>query len=109
LAGHCRHGCVIEIAGANALVELDPEMIREVMLNLFLNPAQASGAAPVEVHTTVHDAQCEVAILARGRGIPAEIREHLFEPFMTTRHEGTGLGLPIARRLTEATASESTR
>jgi signal transduction histidine kinase len=94
-------GCVIEITGENAVVDLDPEMIRAVVLNLLLNAAQASGVTPVDVHTTVHEGHCEVAILDRGPGIPAEVREHLFEPFMTTRHEGTGLGLPIARRLTQ--------
>lgn len=93
-------GCVIEITGENAVVDLDPEMIRAVVLNLLLNAAQASGATPVALHTTVRDGHGEVAVLDRGPGIPAEVREHLFEPFMTTRHEGTGLGLPIARRLT---------
>ena len=60
-------------------------MIRAVMLNLLMNACQASGDAPVEVHTAVRDGRCEMAILDRGPGIPAQVREHLFEPFMTTR------------------------
>jgi two-component system CheB/CheR fusion protein len=90
----------IDVAGDGAVVQADREMTRAVVLNLLLNACQASGTLPVDVRTSVIDGCCEVAILDRGPGIPAEIREHLFEPFMTTRSGGTGLGLPIARRLT---------
>jgi signal transduction histidine kinase len=54
----------------------------------------------VEVRTTVRAAWCTVEILDRGPGLPADVRQHLFEPFITTRPGGTGLGLPIANRLT---------
>jgi signal transduction histidine kinase len=82
------------------VVRADPEMIRAVLLNLLLNACHASGATAVEVHTTVSSALCTIAILDRGPGLPAEVRQHLFEPFITTRQGGTGLGLPIANRLT---------
>jgi PAS domain S-box-containing protein len=90
----------IQLAGDAAVVHADPEMTRAVLLNLLLNACQASGSQPVEVRTSAVDGRCLVEILDRGPGIPAEVREHLFEPFMTTRAGGTGLGLPIARRLT---------
>lgn len=93
-------GARIEIHGEPTVVRADPEMIRAVLLNLVLNACHASGEAAVEVHTTVDATTCTVAILDRGPGLPAEVREHLFEPFITTRQGGTGLGLPIANRLT---------
>ena len=37
-----------------------------------------------------------------GPGIPAELQARIFEPFFTTREKGTGLGLPLARKLVEA-------
>ena len=43
-----------------------------------------------------------VEVADRGPGLPAEVRQHLFEPFVTTKRTGTGLGLAIARRVVEA-------
>jgi signal transduction histidine kinase len=40
-------------------------------------------------------------IVDSGPGIPAEMREQLFNPFFSTRHGGTGLGLPISQRIVE--------
>ncbi|HUE86116.1 MAG TPA: ATP-binding protein [Vicinamibacterales bacterium] len=91
----------IEVSGEPTVARADPEMIRAVLLNLLLNACHASDDAFVEVRTSVSDALCTVAILDRGPGLPAEVREHLFEPFITTRSGGTGLGLPIANRLTQ--------
>jgi signal transduction histidine kinase len=43
-----------------------------------------------------------VEVLDEGPGIPADALPHIFEPFFTTREKGTGLGLPLARKLLEA-------
>jgi PAS domain S-box-containing protein len=94
-------GGAIQVSGDAAVVDLDPEMTRAVVLNLMINARQASGSETVDVRTSAKDGHCEIAILDRGTGIPSEVREHLFEPFITTRSGGTGLGLPIARRLTQ--------
>jgi PAS domain S-box-containing protein len=91
----------IVLPPTSLVLHADPEMTRAALLNLLLNACHASGDTPVEVEASVHDGICEVTILDRGPGIPAEVREHLFEPFVTTRAGGTGLGLPIARRLTQ--------
>jgi PAS domain S-box-containing protein len=94
-------GGTISVTGDRAVVDLDPEMTRAVLLNLLINARQASAAEDVEVRTSAKDGHCEIAILDRGPGLPAEVRAQLFEPFITTRPGGTGLGLPIARRLTQ--------
>ncbi len=90
----------IEVIGEPVVVRADPEMMRAVLLNLLLNASHAGGTAGVELRTTVSAGWCTVEILDRGPGLPAEVRQHLFEPFVTTRQGGTGLGLPIANRLT---------
>jgi PAS domain S-box-containing protein len=93
-------GAQVEVAGEPVMVRADPEMVRAALLNLLLNACHASGGGLVEVRTTGHAGWCTVEILDRGPGLPADVRQHLFEPFITTRPGGTGLGLPIANRLT---------
>jgi two-component system CheB/CheR fusion protein len=92
----------VELSGPSPAVVADPEMLREVLLNLVLNACQASPAdSPVEICTSLTDGACRIEILDRGPGIPEEIRDRVFEPFFTTKHGGTGLGLAIVKRLVE--------
>jgi PAS domain S-box-containing protein len=95
-------GASIEATGDSMIVQADPELLRELLLNLVLNACQASaGTGPIVVATTAAAETCRVAILDRGPGIPDEIRHRVFEPFFTTKHGGTGLGLAIAKRLAD--------
>jgi signal transduction histidine kinase len=103
-------GVSIEAKAESAVAIADPEMSRAVLLNLVLNAAQAMGtgatkttgaaANGVEVHATCAETSVAISILDRGPGLPPQVRERLFQPFVTTRSGGTGLGLAIAHRLT---------
>ena len=85
-----------EIAG-------DPEMLRVVFQNILMNAAQATdGKGKIDVTITDRGAQCQVDIVDRGPGIPDDVRQKVFDAFFTTRHRGTGLGLPIARGIIES-------
>lgn len=91
----------IEVSGDSVAVRADPDMLRPALLNLLLNACQAGGARPVTVDISRERHACTVRILDRGPGIPAHVRAHLFEPFYTTKPEGTGLGLSVVKRLIE--------
>jgi two-component system CheB/CheR fusion protein len=91
----------IHVEETPVIIDADPEMTRAVLLNLLLNAAYAGADQPIEVTTSMADGICEIRVLDRGPGLPAEVRAHLFEPFISTRQGGTGLGLAIARRLTQ--------
>jgi two-component system sensor histidine kinase HydH len=81
----------------------DREMLQVVFQNILMNAAQAmEGRGRIEVTITQRDGRCRVAVADHGPGMPADVRERAFDAFFTTKHRGTGLGLPIARRVVEA-------
>ena len=88
-----------EISGEEAVAHADPDMLRPVLLNLLLNAYQAGRDGPVDVRVCTRDRVCTITVLDRGPGIPADVRERVFERFYTTKPDGTGLGLPVVRRL----------
>jgi signal transduction histidine kinase len=88
-------------------LELDRDKINEVLINLVDNAVYAcKGQGEVTVSTYLSSPNQERVVLEvsdTGSGIPADQIEHIFDPFFTTKAigEGSGLGLPIARRITE--------
>ncbi|MBX7193965.1 MAG: GAF domain-containing protein [Sandaracinaceae bacterium] len=101
---------VVEVALAPALphVRIDPERLRQVLLNLVQNATQAmDGRGTLTVRSQVvdlpdHRRAVEIAVLDTGPGLPARVRENLFVPFVTTKERGTGLGLAISQRIVSA-------
>jgi two-component system, NtrC family, sensor histidine kinase HydH len=89
----------LEAADSGAPWQLDPERMRQVLVNLLEN-AVAAGAP---VRASLHEAgnQLRFVIQDSGPGVPPSERERIFEPFHTTRTRGTGLGLAVARRVVE--------
>jgi PAS domain S-box-containing protein len=110
LGGHAPLAAVsVEITGPDVTLEADEEMLQDVFLNLFLNAGQAmKGEGTIRVAVRVGTGTVQVDVEDDGPGIPSDARERLFEPFFTTRHRGTGLGLPIVQRDVEAHGGEVT-
>ncbi len=83
-------------------VEHDSDQIHQVLLNLLLNAVQSmdsAGKVCVEIDTRGGDAI--VTVSDTGRGISPEVLSNIFRPFYTTKGNGTGLGLSLARRIVE--------
>lgn len=90
-------------AAEMSVVEHDPAGIEQVLLNLLLNALQAipqDGIVTVEVG--VNQDSAFVAVTDTGRGIAPQHLPNIFRPFYTTKGQGTGLGLSLARRIVEA-------
>jgi signal transduction histidine kinase len=82
----------------------DPIQLQQVVLNLVLNALDASAASrnpEVVISTVTRGEEVEVAVHDNGRGLPADVQQHLFESFFTTKAQGLGLGLVIVRSIVE--------
>ncbi|MGE0756367.1 MAG: sensor histidine kinase [Pirellulaceae bacterium] len=92
-----------------ALVQADENAVREIVFNLLVNALEAVGERPGgRVRVSVHRDGPAVELLVEdnGPGIMPELRERIFSPFVTTKPEGTGLGLYIVRRQVEQLGGE---
>jgi signal transduction histidine kinase len=80
----------------------DGDQIHQVLLNLLLNAIQAiEGPGLVKVELEEAGSHVAVRVTDSGRGIPAEHLPDIFKPFYTTKGNGTGLGLSLAKRIVE--------
>lgn len=78
----------------------DPGEIQEVFVNLIQNAVEAMpGGGTLNFRSYPEAGQVVVEVSDSGKGIPKDIREKIFDPFFSTRHEGVGLGLSIAYRI----------
>src|SRR5204863_2181114 len=81
----------------------DREMLQVAFQNIVMNAAQAmEGQGRIQIEITHTDGVLRVAVIDHGPGMPAEAQEKAFDACFTTKHRGTGLGLPIARRVVES-------
>ncbi|HWY30564.1 MAG TPA: ATP-binding protein [Candidatus Acidoferrum sp.] len=95
---------------ASAQIRIDPQQMKQVLINLVRNAADSIGQNGTVVlrvrldDKRISDRTIPVVILEisdTGKGIPPEAEKRLFDPFFTTKDHGTGLGLPIAARIIE--------
>ncbi len=94
----------IELQGAPDLAEVehDSDQIHQVLLNLLLNAVQAmESTGTVRVEIGSREGYASVVVSDNGRGIPPQLLPNIFRPFFTTKGNGTGLGLSLARRIVE--------
>jgi signal transduction histidine kinase len=88
-------------------VPADARMLRQALINLVVNAIQATPkggrvrleATPVREGDRAH--AC-IEVIDEGPGIPANMVDHIFQPFFTTKATGTGLGLAVVKRIVDA-------
>ncbi len=110
----CRPDAVLNVEGERTMLEGDEDLLHRVVANLVLNAVQAArgpiritvNVASVQAGEIPHGTNLEHAIRLQvkddGPGIPTEIRDRLFDPFVSARQGGSGLGLAIVQRAVEA-------
>lgn len=98
----------VELGAVAAVVKLPEGALRRCVYNLVQNAIEASPAgAPVTVSGAIIGRDFELRVRDKGPGVPVELRERIFEPFVSTKPSqlatgGMGLGLSLVRRALEA-------
>jgi len=90
-------------------VDLDPDGINQVLLNLYLNAIEAmeqGGTLTVSLSKKESSPWVKLTVTDTGAGISREDLEHVFDPYFTTKQTGTGLGLAIVHKIIEAHRGE---
>jgi len=87
------------------VVEGDPEQLHQVFINLLLNGIEAmtqGGSLSVAIQPGQNsNGTSRVVFRDTGPGIPESVMQRIFEPFITSKERGTGLGLAVSRRIVE--------
>ncbi|HEY1099000.1 MAG TPA: ATP-binding protein, partial [Myxococcota bacterium] len=104
LVGSGRYAVEIDEVALAQGGEVDADPVLQILMNLVQNALAASadvddGTPRVTISAVVLDHQFQVRVRDRGTGLPELVRGRLFEPFVTTKSEGTGLGLYTSQQL----------
>jgi two-component system sensor kinase FixL len=97
----------VELALSEAVlpVRIDRIQIQQVLLNLIRNATEAMSASPTRVLTLSTEKQAAFGVITvrdTGPGLPPDILSRLFQPFITTKTKGMGIGLTICQSIIEA-------
>ena len=98
------HGISLHLRHSEETIPVhgDRACLRRAMVNLIRNAIQVSpGESRVEVVLALIGDKVRITVSDRGQGMQGDVRERAFDPFFTTRADGSGLGLPLVRRVSE--------
>lgn len=85
----------------------DVNQIKQIIINLLLNSIDAvEEQGIIEINIFAKDNDCIIDIIDNGYGIPSNVIDKVFDPFYTSKKEGTGIGLAISRRLVKENNGE---
>ena len=86
----------VVVSDSESEIECDVKKINIVFTNIIWNSLQAmNNKGMIKINITEKNNTCEISFEDTGTGIPEKIREKIFQPLFTTKHDGTGLGLAI--------------
>ena len=96
----------LSLHGDPLFIDADPVELEQVVFNLVRNALDASDAAQVTIRTQVDGHSVILDVSDTGPGVPEHLRPRIFEPFVTGKPDGTGLGLALCQRLVEEMGGE---
>jgi signal transduction histidine kinase len=112
-----RHAVRLSVAPAPGPVyaQVDPDQLKQAVLNLMLNATQAMAGQPEDASAKPRELilrvepqpngpdgpTVRIRVTDTGPGVPPDVRDRVFAPYFTTKAGGSGLGLPITKRIVE--------
>jgi C4-dicarboxylate-specific signal transduction histidine kinase len=92
-----------DMASGLTMCRVDAQLIEQVLINLITNACQAmegiEGEKLLEIASAVQDGRVVLRVSDSGPGVPPSLREKVFDPFFTTRKDGSGIGLSFSHRI----------
>lgn len=95
--------CKVSIDDSLSDIEIDPLRLRQAIINLLKNSYEAMNhSGTVLLNASLEESSVRFDIIDYGGGIPADYEDHIFEPLVTSKQDGSGLGLSITKKIIEA-------
>lgn len=95
-------GVLLHPVSGTGVAEVDREAMRRALINLVRNAIQASSrGGEIRVAVDGSGEEVEIVVEDQGSGLDADLLERIFDPFVSSRSDGTGLGLALVRRVVE--------
>ena len=97
--------CDLKVPGEPVTVSADASLLKQALLNLMLNAVQVldgKEGANLQLVLSTQDGFVKIQVKDNGPGIEQERLDTIFRPYWSSRAGGTGLGLPVTRRIVEA-------
>ncbi|MBI5739406.1 MAG: GAF domain-containing protein [Nitrospirae bacterium] len=88
-----------ELSDAPLMAAIDPDRIKEALLNIITNASQATDNGTITIRTRLEDNEAVIELSDNGCGIRPEDLKNIFNPFFTTKPQGTGLGLAVTHKI----------
>jgi signal transduction histidine kinase len=86
---------------------VDPDHLKQMLLNLLINAQEASPTGgTIKVHTFIDEEGTHIKVTDSGKGISEDVGQKIFDPFFTTREHGTGLGLSVTKQLARSNGGD---
>ena len=104
----------VKECGAEVVASVDRDKVQQILLNLLSNAIKFTDSGRIDISCVTDDARIRIDVRDTGRGIQADQRDRIFEPFvqgetpLTRTSEGTGLGLAISREFARAMGGDIT-
>jgi signal transduction histidine kinase len=94
------HNTIIkEFSESSIVTSIDPDRIKEAILNIITNAAHATTNGEIRIRTRQEGNEAIIELIDTGCGIDSENLKNIFNPFFTTKTEGTGLGLAVTHKI----------